>query len=224
MIVGVYPAKMDLSVLSIPRDLFINVPGYGMQRINTINVLAEMETSGTGPSLLAQSIEQNFDMRVDYYIRLDFQAFVAVVDAVGGLDIDVPYDIVDYQFPTDDYGTIEVHFEAGQQHMNGQTALIYARTRHGDDDYRRAERQQQVVNALLQKLANPFNWSAAWFIQQHMETDMNLLHMLGLFPPVLFSGGNMNRLVIDRQYILPGDGYSVPNYEAIRPFISANFD
>lgn len=224
MVVGINPAQMDISLLSIPRDLFIQVPNYGMQRINTINVLAEMEEAGTGSYLLAQSIEQNFGIEIDYYVRLDFQAFVALIDAVGGLDIDVPYDIVDYQFPSDDYGSIEVRFELGLEHMDGQRALIYVRTRHADDDYRRAERQQQIITALSQKLANPLNWTAAWFaVQQHMETNMNLLDIIAL-TPVVFSGGDINRLVIDREYILPGNGYSVPNYVAIQPFISDNFD
>ena len=127
MIVGINPSRMDVSLLSIPRDLFINVPNYGLQRINSINVLAEMEENGSGPNLLAQSIEQSFGIGIDYYVRLDFQAFVALVDALGGLEIDVPHNITDYQFPTDDYGTMEVHFEAGRQHMDGQTALMYAR-------------------------------------------------------------------------------------------------
>jgi LCP family protein required for cell wall assembly len=225
MILGINPADMDIGLLSIPRDLFIQVSNYGMQRINTINVLAEMEETGRGPHLLAQSIEQNFAIGIDYYIRLDFQAFVTLVDAVGGLDIDVPDEIVDYQFPTDDYGTREIRFQAGLQHMDGQTALIYARTRHADDDYGRAERQQQVVTALSRKLANPLNWAGAWFtIQQHIDTNMNLFDMMGLIPPMLFNGGDIRRLVIDREYILPGDGYSVPNYAAIQTFISENFD
>src|SRR5690606_16210897 len=112
-----------------PRDLFINVPNYGMQRINTINVLAELDAIGSGPSLLAQSIENNFGIGVDNYVRLDFHAFVALVDAVGGLNIEVPYNLIDYDFPTEDYGTMEVRFEQGWQHMDGERALIYARTR-----------------------------------------------------------------------------------------------
>lgn len=225
MVVGIKASRMKVSLLSIPRDLFINVPGYGLQRINTINVLGEMDEAGTGPDLLARSIEQSFGIGINYYVRLDFQAFVALVDALGGLDIDVPYTITDYQFPTDDYGTTEVHFDAGPQHMDGKTALIYARTRHADDDYHRAERQQLVVTALAKKLINPLNWPIAWYaIQQNTETNLNPLTMFWLLPPSLVGAFNMNRLVIDRDYILPGDGYSVPNYDTLKPFITENFD
>jgi anionic cell wall polymer biosynthesis LytR-Cps2A-Psr (LCP) family protein len=175
-------------------------------------------------TLLSQSIEANFDIDVDYYVRLDFQAFVALVDAVGGLDIEVPHNLVDTQYPTPDYGVMEVRFEAGWQHMDGERALIYARTRHADDDYQRAERQQLVISALAGKLINPFNWPAAWIaIQSHTETNLSPVNMLFLLPPVLVNAGSIDRLVIDREYILPGDGYSVPNYEALRPFIDEHF-
>lgn len=223
MLVGIKPSRMNLSLLSIPRDLFIDVPNYGMQRINTVNVLAEMEVAGTGPELLSQSIENNFGIGVDYYVRLDFQAFVALVDNLGGLDIEVPYEIHDYQFPTPDYGTMEVHFEAGWQHMDGERALIYARTRHSDDDYRRAERQQQVVSAIALKLLNPLNWPTAWVtVQSYTDTNMNPLHLAWLLPPIVIGSGSIDSLVIDREYILPGNGYSYPNYEALHPFIEDN--
>lgn len=225
MLVNIDPGSMDVSLLSIPRDLFIQVPGYGLERINTVNVLAEMEQPGTGPALLARSINENFDVQLDRYVRLDFQAFVAVVDAVGGLEIDVPDPIVDYQFPTADYGTTTVRFDEGVQQMDGETALIYARTRHADDDYRRAERQQQVVTALGKKLLNPTNWPVVWAaLQQHVETNVSVFDLLPLIPPILFSGGNYEQLVIDRESIVLWDGYATPDYEALAPWIQAHFD
>jgi LCP family protein required for cell wall assembly len=225
MVVGMNTAGFDVSLLSIPRDLFVDVPGYGLQRINTVNVLAEGNQAGTGAQLLSQTIQNNFGIGIDKYARLDFQAFIAVVDAVGGLDINVPYTITDYEFPTADYSIMEVHFDAGMQHMDGERALIYARTRHADDDYRRAERQQQVLSALVRKLANPFNWATAWnALNQHVETNLNLLDIIKISPIVIFSGGNLEQLVVNRDYILPGDGYSVPNYELLQPWISEHFD
>jgi len=224
MVVGIHPATINVSLLSIPRDLFIDVPGYGLQRINTVNVLAEIEEPGTGPDLLEASIEQNFDFNVSRYVRLDFQAFVEVVDAVGGLNIDVPYQIVDTQFPTPDYGTMTVRFEPGLQHMDGATALIYARTRHSDDDYRRAERQQQVVSALAGKLINPFRWPGAWAaLSRNVETDLSPLDLVPVLPPLIFSGGQFDTLVINRDWILPGNGYSYPNYEALDPWIEERY-
>jgi len=225
VVVGVNPGNLDVSLMSIPRDIFINAPGYGLQRINTINVLAEINQPGTGPDLLARSIENNFGIGVDNYVRLDFQAFVDLVDAVGGITIDVPYTVVDNAFPTANYGTMSVRFESGVQHMDGATALIYARTRHQDDDYRRAERQQQVISALSRKLANPLNWIPAWVaIQSNMETDLSIVDMALIAPTMILRAGDFNQLVVNREYILPGDGYVVPNYNALRPYIAEHFD
>ena len=225
MVVGVNPAQFDISLLSIPRDLFVDVQGYGMQRINTVNVLGELNQPNSGAQFLSQTVERNFGIGVDKYARLDFQAFIALVDAVGGIDIDVPYAITDYDFPTPDYGTITIHFDAGMQHMDGERALIYARTRHADDDYQRAARQQLVLAALTQKLANPFNWvSAMAALNQHIETNLNLVDIVKISPVLIFSGGDFERLVVNRDYILPADGYSVPNYNLLRPWIIENFD
>lgn len=225
IVVGVNPGALDVSLLSIPRDIFVNVPGYGLQRINTVNVLAEVDNPGSGPDLLAQTIESNFGIGIDRTIRLDFRAFTALVDAVGGITLDVPSVVVDNSYPTPDYGTISIRFETGVQTMDGDTALIYARTRHQDDDYRRAERQQQVISALTQKMLNPLNWGAAWLaIEQNTESDVSLLDLAIMTPPVVFSAGDLNQLVVNREYILPRDGYVVPNYDALRPYIEANFD
>ncbi len=227
MLLGVRPRTMGVNLLSIPRDLFITVPGYGSQRINTVNVLGEMDTPGTGPELLSASIAASFDIQPDKYARVNFDAFVQLVDAVGGVTIDVPRPIVDYQYPTQNYGTMTVEFQPGRQHMDGETALIYARTRHADDDYGRAERQQQVIAALTRKLANPFNWGAAvTVIIRNVDTNMNPLEMALYAPPVLLRGGTgtIDRLVIDREYISPGAGGAVPNYDKLAPWLDGRFD
>ncbi|MEM9950600.1 MAG: LCP family protein [Chloroflexota bacterium] len=224
IVVGVQPSQLDVSMMSIPRDIFISVPNYGLQRINTINVLGELETDGRGAILLAESIETSFNIGVDRYVRLDFQAFIALVDAVGGITIDVPNVVVDNAFPTPDYGTITVRFEQGVQQMDGERALIYARTRHQDDDYRRAERQQQVITALSQKLANPMNWIPAWVaIQSNMDTNMTIMDIALMIPPIIVNAGDYNQLVINRDYIIPSDGYVIPNYNALQQYLNDNY-
>jgi LCP family protein required for cell wall assembly len=226
MMLSVQPRRARLNLLSLPRDLFINVPGYNAsQRINTINLLGEMDELGSGPDLLADSIEGSFGIGPDRYVRMNFNAFVQMVDAVGGLRINVPKAIVDYQYPTENYGTMTVRFEPGWQRMNGETALIYARTRHADDDYGRAERQQQVVTALARKLANPLNWIPAGVaVSRNVDTNMNPIEM-GLYAPAVMVGSlNMNRLVVNRDYILPGAQGAVPDYEKLGPWLDGRFD
>lgn len=225
LLVGVQPALFRVSLLSIPRDVFIDVPHYGLQRINTINVLGESETAGGGPQLVKESLQRSFGVGVDKYIRLDFGAFEALIDAVGGVDIYVEKVIVDYAFPTADGGTTTIRFESGWQRMNGERALIYARTRHSDDDYARAARQQQVVSAFVAKMANPAIWPSVFnVLRQYVDTDMTVLDWVKIGPSLLFSGGRFEQLVIDRDYILPSDGYAVPNYALIIPWLSERYD
>ena len=131
-------------------------------------------------------------MNVENTIRLDFNGFVALVDAVGGVDIDVPKLIIDYEYPTIDGGIITVRFDPGVEHMDGERALQYARTRHQDDDYQRAERQQQVIDAVVKKLATPWNIArlpAAWrAFRDHTNTDSSAWDMLRWLPPWSWDG------------------------------------
>ena len=88
-----------------------------------------------------QTVRSNFGVDVHHYARIDFAGFVKIIDAVGGIDIDAPHPLIDYEYPTDDYGATTVEFAAGPQHMDGECALAYARIRHGSSDFQRAGRQ-----------------------------------------------------------------------------------
>jgi hypothetical protein len=89
---------------------------------------------------------------VHNYVRVNFTGFEQLVDAIGGLDIEVAEDIYDAKYPTADYGTMELYIPAGMQHMDGKLALQYARTRHGSSDFARMARQQQVLKTAFQKV------------------------------------------------------------------------
>ena len=225
MIVGVKPSQLRLSLLSIPRDLFIEVPGYGSQRINTINLLAEQKERGTGPTLAMQAMSEDLDIRLQRYIRLDFNGFVQLVDAVGGLTIDVEHTIIDDQYPTENGGVEYVKFDIGVQQMDGNRALIYARTRHADDDYHRAARQQQVVTALLSKLVNPLRWPAAiTALRSSVDTNLTIGDMFTLVVPALLNRGRYETLVIDRNYIKgTSEGHAVPDYQKLLPWLKERF-
>ncbi len=225
MLVGVQPRRLKVSVLSIPRDVFINVPGYGLQRINTINVLGEQASPGGGIDLLAAALQQEFKVGVDRSIRLNFQAFVDLVDAVGGISVDVPARIVDYAYPTMDGGTQVIEFESGTQQMDGERALIYARTRHADDDYQRAGRQQQVVSAVAVRLLNPLTWGPALqILNQYTETDLTFWDLLRYAPVLLVQGGQFDRLVVNREYLSATGGGVTPDYPRLLPWVSERFD
>ena len=225
MVINVNADNVKVSVLAIPRGLFVNVPNYGSQMINTVNFLGEVDAAGSGMILLSQTIQQNFGIDIDAYVRMDFTGFTEMIDAVGGLDINVKYVVEDYAYPTSDYGTVHVRFEPGLQWMDGERALIYARTRHGDDDYRRAERQQQVVSAFVSRVLNPLTWPRLLFVlNQSVETDLTLWDTMMVAPTAFLSSGRFNQLVINRDTIVAGANGPLPDYNKIAPFINENFD
>jgi anionic cell wall polymer biosynthesis LytR-Cps2A-Psr (LCP) family protein len=103
--------------------------------------------------------------------------------------------------------------------------LIYARTRHGDDDYARADRQQQVILALSGKLINPVYWpSAVATLTRSVDTNMTLVDMMSIAPTVLLNAGRFETLVINRDWITSRDGVAVPNFSALQPWIEERFD
>lgn len=141
-----------VNLLSIPRDLVVPITGYGEDRVNAAFAYGQADRPhdpAAGPALAVKTVSRQFGVPVDHYLFVDFKGFKEIVDAVGGVDIVVPHAIDDDEYPTDDYRTIRLHFNPGKQHMDGAVALTYARTRHGDDDNARRERQMQVMQAVL---------------------------------------------------------------------------
>jgi LCP family protein required for cell wall assembly len=228
------PAGPYVGALSIPRDLYVPIPGYSSDRINVAHVLGEQESPGGGPELAARTIEQNFGVPVHRTLRMDFEAFVAIVDAAGGVTIDVESPFIDYEYPTPDYGTMVVSFEAGVQHMDGERALQYARIRHGASDFERAARQGQVIEALARRLINPLNWwrlpAVYMAFIQHVVTDLTVIDVALMAPAVIEVGpGNIDRRVLDRGMVWgrqTSAGASVlePNWDTIRPMLDEMFD
>lgn len=143
----------SVTVISIPRDLWVNIPGYGEGRINTAYFMGE--GWGQGPETARLTVQQLLGIPITHTAVIDFDTFREVVDKAGGVDVVVPTPIDDPMFPTDDYGTYHLQIPAGANHFNGEEALAYARTRHGSSDMERAARQQQVVQALRERLTSP---------------------------------------------------------------------
>jgi polyisoprenyl-teichoic acid--peptidoglycan teichoic acid transferase len=153
MLISLDPATKQVGILSIPRDLYVPVPGYGdLQRINSPMVLGEIRQPGLGPQLAMQTVQYNLGMRVHDYIVVDFQAVIALVDAIGGVTIINETTINDRRYPDLNYGYDPFYLPAGTHHLNGYDALRFARTRHGDSDFARARRQQQVIFALRERI------------------------------------------------------------------------
>ncbi|NJL95067.1 MAG: LCP family protein [Anaerolineae bacterium] len=226
MLLTVNPRQESVSLLSIPRGVFITSPQYGTLMANTIIRNAELNEPGRGIPAMRYSMEYTLGTEIDHYARLNFQAFVEMVDALGGIEIDVPKRIVDDTYPTHAGGIMRIEFQPGLQQMDGETALIYARTRHGDDDYQRATRQQQVVNAVLEKLVNPANAhrlpAVLRVIEDNVESDMSIDDFWALAPGILLYGNNpdaIERLVIEREHLYYTDGNPHLNLDTIEVWL-----
>ena len=109
--------------------------------------------------------------------------------------------------------------------MNGERALQYIRTRHADDDYARADRQQDVMQALARQLRNPLTWPSVIEALGQIETDLTLAELIGLAPVVLLNAGQFEQRTIDRSLLVPaGEGQWAVDWETLRPWVEAHFD
>lgn len=171
MIITIDPQTRYVGMLSIPRDLQVYIPGYTqgdkvdkafMDGVGGGGSGAVARRVGYGAGLAEDTIQANFGIKINYYAWVDIYGFAKVVDTAGGVDIDAIHPIVDNSYPDemnkkDANAYKRLYIAPGPQHMNGQQALEYVRTRHADlvGDIGRTARQQQLLGALKQKLANP---------------------------------------------------------------------
>jgi LCP family protein required for cell wall assembly len=227
------PSQPYVGMLSIPRDLYLTLPNGVEGRINTAHFFAEAEAPGTGPAAAMQTVRSNFGVTVNRFVRLDFAGFVKIVDAMGGITIDVPAPVSDNAYPTEDGGTQFISFEAGPQHMDGQRALIYARTRHSSSDFARANRQQLVIQACFNRLLQPGAWVRLPLIlaavNASIDTDVTPLDLLRLAPTLLRVGpAGLDRRVIEGNMVQPnttpgGGSVQLPVWENINPVLKEMF-
>ncbi len=149
LFVSLQPSTRQAAVVSIPRDLWVRLNGYGTHRINYANEIGDRGGyPGRGPGLLCDTVSQVFNQPVHAYVRVDFSAFEKLIDEVGGIDVYCQRGFYDQLFHDG--------FRQGWHHLNGRRALAYSRYRYvigpEGDNFARELRQQQVMNALLTKL------------------------------------------------------------------------
>jgi len=152
----------QISMLSIPRDLVVEIPGIGSRRINEANSWGEVnDYPGGGAALATQIVEKTFKLPINYYARVDFTSFENIIDKLGGVTVDIQRSFTDYQYPDNSLGYQVVSFKVGKEKLNGARALQYVRSRHAEGeggDFARAKRQQQVILALKEKVLKPSNF------------------------------------------------------------------
>jgi polyisoprenyl-teichoic acid--peptidoglycan teichoic acid transferase len=172
IIVSVDPQANVVRLLSIPRDLWVYIPGHGYNRVNTADLWGELDKTGGGPERVKRTIHHNLGIPIHYYVRVDFAGFISIIDAVGGIDVDVECPLPD------------ISLSAGMHHMSGRDALRYARSRKSTNDFDRGRRQRKVLMALWDQSLTldiiprlPELWRA---MSTTFQTDMTLDQVINM--------------------------------------------
>jgi LCP family protein required for cell wall assembly len=253
IVVSINKTEGTVNMLSLPRDLFVYIPGWTMARINTADSRGSaVGWPGGGPGLVKETLLYNFGITIHHYARVDFDGFRDIVDILGGIDVPVDCsltgarlkdttkrasDFPDYQgwidYTADENNWIDYTLPPGVHHLDGYTALWYARVREGSSDFDRARRQQQVLRAILTTARNNGLLSitkAPELWQQYgdlVTTDMGLGNMLQFVPIAADIQPNEIRSFILTPNLLtswsdPQSGASVflPNPGAVEDLVS----
>jgi LCP family protein required for cell wall assembly len=203
ILLSIDPLTKSAGILSIPRDLWVDIPGSGYGKINTAYPIGEgIKYPGGGPGLAIKTVENFIGVPIDYYAQIDFSAFQDFIDEIGGIDVNVPAPLE----ITPIGGHIK-DIKAGMNHFDGRWALAYARARYTEGgDFDRAQRQQQVILAVRDKILN-----------------LNMLPILVSRSPELvneLASGVHTNLTIDQIISLAWLGTSVPLDEIKRGIIA----
>lgn len=192
------PSTEQLALTSIPRDMVVPIKGYGWRKINNLNAFGEIENPGHGTEYAAEFISELFDLPIQYHFRVDFSGFEELVDILGGVNIFVENTLDDYQYPIKgrESEPLEsryehLHVDKGYQHMDGQLALKYARSRHAagveNSDFARAKRQQNILKGVKDKvlsyktLLNPVKLlKIINNLEEHIKTNVGLTEIARL--------------------------------------------
>jgi LCP family protein required for cell wall assembly len=191
ILLSIEPKTKKVAAVSIPRDLLVNIPDKGWWKINNANHFGEVDNPGAGGEYARQVFSEVFNLPIQYFVRVDFSGFEQFIDELGGVRVYVDESFSDSSYPTDDYKYQTIAFQAGWQAMNGDRALKYARSRHGDNgegsDFARSRRQQKILEAVKEQVLssdtflNPRKINALLkMVSQHVKTNFGLDEIIAL--------------------------------------------
>jgi LCP family protein required for cell wall assembly len=230
ILVRVNPAAKRVTMLSIPRDLWVPLSTGGTAKIDGAY-------SYGGPGAAIATVERNFGIHIDDYIWIGLVGLIHVIDAIGGIDVVTTSPVLDDFYPqdvtgTNPFGYLRVAVMAGPQHLNGTDALQYVRSRHNDlqSDFGRSQRQQQVLLAIRAKAAqiSPADVpTLSALLKGQIKTSMGLSRIAQLLPVA----GSLDTRSIQTIVLLPPythgcgchAGYVVPVWGAILPLVHQYF-
>ncbi|WP_289890877.1 LCP family protein [Virgibacillus pantothenticus] len=192
--------KKDVNILSIPRDSYVNVPDYGYTKINHAHAYG-------GPRKTIDTVENFLNVPVDYYVRLNFEAFIEIVDTIGGIQYDVPFEMNELD-SNDNQNAIQLM--PGYQNLNGEEALALARTRKYDSDFERGKRQQGIIKTIFKETASASSIlkldELINAVGDNMSTDLTFNEMKSFMSYGLNTDLAINTINIDGQGSKMQDG------------------
>ncbi len=219
ILVSIIPLRSTVKMLSIPRDLWVTIPGVGENRINTAHFFAEADQAGSGPAAAVETVRQNFGLTVHYYARIRFDGFRKIVDAMGGVEIDL--------------AEPAASLPAGQHILDGEQALAFARSRTGADDFYRMANGQLLLKAAFRQMLKPRSWPRipAMFaaLMQSVDTNLPVFLWPRLGLALLRAGPDgIDSRTLTRDHVTPwttpgGANVLLPNWEAINPVLLEMF-
>ena len=202
LLISIYTKEAKVKMVSFPRDLLVQIPGHEEERINT-----PMQTGGF--ALMASTFEYNFAVHIDHYMMTNFNGFKAIVDTLGGIDIEAAANTSDRCDLSYQHGAW-CSIGPGTAHLDGELALWYVRSRYTTSDFDRTRRAQEVLVGIFKKLMSLDAVSKAPEIYNllinNVETDLtltNILPILGIAPAIIAEPARISRYAIGLEQASP---------------------
>ncbi|MDY6272860.1 MAG: LCP family protein [Selenomonadaceae bacterium] len=222
MIAAVDPKRNQASLLSVPRDTRVKIAGHGWDKINAAYAYGSAKSGILGGEKLAQrTVEDFLGVNIDHYVVIDTHAFQKIIDAIGGIDIDVEKRMY-YEDPWDDDGGLVINLKPGMQHMDGKTAVTYVRYRDEEGDIGRIKRQQKFMKACMEKITSPAIIpklpAVIKEVMGSVKTDLSfrqLLEFAGTLKEAQ-KNGLKTEMVPGRPLYISGVSYWIPDVEKLR--------
>ena len=214
MIASIDPKTNQASLLSVPRDTRVKIKGHGFDKVNAAYAYGKEKLS-------QDTVESLLGVNIDHYIIINTKSFKKIIDAIGGIDIDVPKRM-HYEDPWDDDGGLIIDFQPGMQHMDGAKAVTYVRYRDEEGDLGRIRRQQDFVRACMEKLVSPAIIPKLPVVIKEVmgsiETDLSFRQLLEFAGTLKESKNNglKTDMVPGRPLYIEGISYWIPDLNKLR--------
>ncbi len=222
MVASIDPKKNQASLLSVPRDTRVKIKGHGFDKINAAYAYGKER-------LTQDTVENLLGVNIDHYIIINTKSFAKIIDALGGIDIDVPKRMY-YEDPWDDDGGLIIDFRPGMQHMDGAKAITYVRYRDEEGDLGRIRRQQDFIKACLDKMVSPAIIpklpTIIREVMDSIQTDLSFRQLLEFAGTLKESkqNGLKTDMVPGRPLYIDGISYWIPDLTQLRSTVADTLD